>query len=35
MSRILLNRIDELPAMADDLLATILMLDAGADKLGV
>jgi AcrR family transcriptional regulator len=34
MSRILANRIDELPAMADDLLATILMLDAGASKLG-
>lgn len=34
MSRILANRIDELPAMADDLLATILMLDAGADQLG-
>jgi AcrR family transcriptional regulator len=32
-SRILANRIDELPALADDLLATILMLDLGADKL--
>ncbi|HET7013868.1 MAG TPA: hypothetical protein VFI65_08160, partial [Streptosporangiaceae bacterium] len=28
MSRILANHIHELPAMADDLLATILMLDA-------
>ncbi len=34
MSRILADRIDELPGMADDLLATILMLDAGASKLG-
>ena len=33
LSRILANRIDELPGLADDLLATILMLDVGADKL--
>lgn len=33
LSRILANRIDELPALADDLLATILMLEVGADKL--
>ena len=32
-SRILADRIDELPCLADDLLATILMLDVGADKL--
>jgi AcrR family transcriptional regulator len=32
-SRILTGRIDELPGLADDLLATILMLDVGADKL--
>jgi AcrR family transcriptional regulator len=32
-SRILAGRIDELPGLADDLLATILMLDVGADKL--
>ncbi|HTX83109.1 MAG TPA: TetR/AcrR family transcriptional regulator [Streptosporangiaceae bacterium] len=29
LSRILANRIDELPGMADDLLATILMLNVG------
>jgi hypothetical protein len=29
LSRILANRIDELPDMADDLLATILMLNVG------
>jgi hypothetical protein len=29
----LAGRIDELPGLADDLLATILMLDVGADKL--
>jgi AcrR family transcriptional regulator len=33
LSRILASRIDELPGLADDLLATILMLDAGARKL--
>jgi AcrR family transcriptional regulator len=33
LSRILADRIDELPCLADDLLATILMLDLGADKL--
>jgi hypothetical protein len=33
LSRILADRIDELPCLADDLLATILMLDVGADKL--
>jgi AcrR family transcriptional regulator len=33
LSRILANRIDELPGLADDLLATILMLEVGADKL--
>jgi AcrR family transcriptional regulator len=32
-SRILTGRVDELPGLADDLLATILMLDVGADKL--
>jgi AcrR family transcriptional regulator len=32
LSRVLANRVDELPALADDLLATILMLDVG-DKL--
>jgi AcrR family transcriptional regulator len=32
LSRILANRIDELPGLVDDLLATILMLDVG-DKL--
>jgi AcrR family transcriptional regulator len=32
-SRILAGRVDELPSLADDLLATILMLDVGADKL--
>jgi AcrR family transcriptional regulator len=32
-SRILANRIDELPGLADDLLATILMLELGAGKL--
>jgi AcrR family transcriptional regulator len=32
LSRVLANRTDELPALADDLLATILMLDVG-DKL--
>lgn len=32
LSRILANRIDELPGLADDLLATILMLNVG-DKL--
>src|SRR5262249_9062442 len=32
-SRVLAGRIDELPGLADDLLATILMLDIGADKL--
>jgi AcrR family transcriptional regulator len=31
LSRILANRIDELPVLADDLLATILMLDVSAD----
>jgi len=31
-SRILANRIDELPDLADDLLATILMLDMGAHQ---
>jgi AcrR family transcriptional regulator len=35
LSRILANRIDELPGLADDLLATILMLDVGPGKLGV
>jgi AcrR family transcriptional regulator len=30
LSRILANRIDELPGLADDLLVTILMLDVGA-----
>ena len=34
MNRILADRIDELPDMADDLLTTILMLDARADHLG-
>jgi AcrR family transcriptional regulator len=33
LSRILASRIDELPGLADDLLVTILMLDAGARKL--
>jgi AcrR family transcriptional regulator len=33
LSRILANRIDELPGLADDLLATVLMLDAGTAKL--
>jgi AcrR family transcriptional regulator len=33
LSRILANRIDELPGLADDLLATILMLEVGADRL--
>jgi hypothetical protein len=33
MNRILANRIDELPGMADDLLTTILMLDASAGYL--
>jgi AcrR family transcriptional regulator len=33
LSRILANRVEELPGLADDLLATILMLDVGADKL--
>jgi AcrR family transcriptional regulator len=33
LSRILANRIDELPGLADDLLATILMLEVGADQL--
>ncbi len=32
-NRILTDRIDELPGLADDLLATILMLDIGARKL--
>ncbi len=32
-SRILANRIDELPGLADDLLVTILMLDVGARQL--
>ena len=31
MNRILADRIDELPGLADDLLATILMLDVSAD----
>ena len=30
--RILADRIDELPGLADDLLATILMLDVAVDK---
>jgi len=34
LNRILTNRIDELPGLADDLLATILMLDVGPGKLG-
>jgi AcrR family transcriptional regulator len=34
MNRILADRIEELPGMADDLLTTILMLDAGPAKLG-
>ncbi len=33
LSRILAGRIDELPCLADDLLATILMLEVGGDKL--
>jgi hypothetical protein len=33
LRRILEGRIGELPGMADDLLATILMLDVGDDKL--
>jgi hypothetical protein len=33
MNRILADRIDELPGMADDLLTTILMLDLGVGKL--
>ncbi len=33
LSRILANRIDELPALADDLLLTFLMLDIGAGDL--
>jgi len=33
LSRILANRIDELPGLADDLLATILMLEVGPGKL--
>ncbi len=33
LSRILANRIDELPALADDLLVTFLMLDIGAADL--
>jgi hypothetical protein len=32
-NRILTDRIDELPGLADDLLVTILMLDIGARKL--
>ena len=32
-SRILAGRVDELPGLADDLLATFLMLDVSADKL--
>jgi AcrR family transcriptional regulator len=31
LRRILANRVDELPGMANDLLATILMLDVGTD----
>ena len=34
LSRVLANRIDELPGLADDLLAAILMLDVGPGKLG-
>ena len=35
LSRVLAGRIDELPSLADDLLAAILMLDVGPAKLGV
>jgi AcrR family transcriptional regulator len=35
LSRILANRIDELPGLADDLLVTFLMLDIGAGDLNV
>jgi AcrR family transcriptional regulator len=31
LSRVLANRVDELPGLADDLLVTILMLDVGAE----